>query len=79
MNRLNTIIATLVITTALTSFVPPFSYTRSTPNIHGGADYETPEGKVQSFPNIFGGLTYKFPSGRIVQCTPNIFGGQDCK
>jgi hypothetical protein len=72
-------IVTLALTTALTSFVPPFVYNQSRPNIFGGVDYETPEGKVQSQRNAFGGLDFRFPNGRIIRCTPNVFGGMDCK
>ena len=50
---------------------------RCLPNIFGGQDCETPEGRITSQPNIFGGQDYTLPDGRRIRSQPNIFGGED--
>src|SRR5213596_1325122 len=47
------------------------------PNIFGGQDCTSPEGRSSSTPNIFGGYTTTFPDGSRSSSHPNIFGGED--
>src|SRR5881396_858115 len=47
------------------------------PNIFGGKDCTSPEGRSSSMPNVFGGYDTTFPDGSRSSSHPNIFGGED--
>src|SRR5438876_3180746 len=47
------------------------------PNIFGGQDCTSPEGRSSSTPNIFGGYDTTSPDGSHSSSHPNIFGGED--
>src|SRR6059036_660542 len=47
------------------------------PNIFGGQDCTSPEGRSSSTPNIFGGFDTTSPDGSRSSSRPNTFGGED--
>ena len=49
------------------------------PNVFGGQDCISPEGRFTSTPNIFGGQDFRQRDGHVVECRPNVFGGEDCR